>query len=286
MRQLKWRCYRLDLLIPSFFVRDFTSAEILLSFLLPPPRTVLSLLARGLGELLGVSGETEVMGRKYRDVLSEAVEMNSLAFVRPTSLLFRTTHTWSVKAIEKEWITEYERLRDAVPTQLITTNSLSAYFFVDVNGLLEYVKGIPDKRLEPSNVEEMSSLISSALWLCRRLGTTESFCSPSKVRELGYEEVGAEAELNTSTPADWVQPLSGNWVLEESYPSMLMLGKSVTFTKSRREKALFLHPLKRRVEAGRVIYEVYEPSFFLAGVAKPKLTAVRVEDGTTCILQR
>lgn len=285
------KCLRLKVLLPVFSVRDFATAEVYVSYILPAPRTILSLLTRGLGELFGVSGEASGEGKcKHSELLTRAVEESTLAFVKPDSPLLRTAHMWHIKAIERRWIEDYSRLHDAVQAQIVSTNLLSIYFFVDINRLSDALRRYNYRSVDVNDLLE-------ALWLCNRIGTTEALYAPHKEgpRTLDYGSVSGRALINTYAPESWVNIHGGSWVIEDSYFSILMLliedkmkglqRKKVDFKLTRREKARLVHPLNRQVVMGKVVREIYEPATFEAE-ARNDFHVIRVEDGATCVLPR
>jgi CRISPR-associated protein Cas5 subtype I-A len=253
---MKW-CISSKLRTPFFSIRDAYASEIYISQLLPSPRTALSLLARGLGEINGLCPEMKLDGVRIADLLMWSVEKSSYAFVKPLSPLTKSSQMWRVKSIEKSWIVELERISDAVETELVSSSSIGIYYLVDIdklNGALEgHVKILVNK-----------DDIIKALSLCQRLGNTESLTSLDQdPRLVELKSTRREGEIDTYIPLDWIeQDLFVSGILEDLYVNVLLGNKGVEpteFHKTRHDKKRFLLPL-RRITKGQVARLVwYEP---------------------------
>ncbi|HIE15240.1 TPA: type I-A CRISPR-associated protein Cas5, partial [Candidatus Bathyarchaeota archaeon] len=73
--------FSVKIFLPLFYVRYREAWGVRLSSRLPPPRTILGALAKGLGIILGIEGgETLINGEPARKILTEAVESSSYGF--------------------------------------------------------------------------------------------------------------------------------------------------------------------------------------------------------------
>jgi len=229
--------------------------------LLPPPRTVLGALTRGLGISLGIkSGEEQVKEGLARNALTEAVECSSYAFVRPLSPLVKTSQILRiVPGIEKAEVIELSRAHDAFKHDVVFSNEMEIVYAIDFAELNERLSNYGLRKVAADDMALASRMID-------RIGPTEAFCHVINAERAEPLRIDAPAAINTyvpiQDPAKWVEPLQQgeqNYLIEPLYPNLRVLGMKTLSTKSRREKISYVLPIactKRR--RGRDIFECSE----------------------------
>jgi len=269
--------------LPLFHVKYREAWGVRLSSRMPPPRTILGALAKGLGIILGIeSGETLIKGKRAREFLTESVEVSSYGFVRPLSPLVKTSQILRVvPAIEQDRVSrskiinldtrdllkEVVGLHDAFKHDIVFSNEMEFIYVID----LEYLK----KNLAEYGCEAVEREdIISALKMIDRVGPTEAL---GRVLSVKYIEHLVEENLPSAInayvpvekPAKWVEPLydvSQRYLIEPLYPNLRLIDEREISRKTREIKINFLLPLtysKRR--GGR---EIFEPSSVLVKPAE------------------
>jgi CRISPR-associated protein Cas5 subtype I-A len=212
--------------VPVFSVRHHDSRGVRVSTLLPPPRTVLGALARGLGVLLGLeSGEQRIAGRLARDVLTEAVECSSYAFVRPTSPLVRASHVARIVRGVEEGLKREELESDAFKHDAVFSGELRIIYALSLTEL--------NRRLSEHRLGDVTaSDVVRASRMIDHIGPTEAFCHVVDVKLVGPpRKVEPPTPINTYAPiehpAKWAE-LSQNetqsYLIERLYPNLRVLG--------------------------------------------------------------
>lgn len=230
--------------------------------LLPPPRTVLGALTRGLGISLGIkSGEERVKRKLARITLTEAVECSSYAFVRPLSPLVKTSQILRiVPGIEKaEGLIDPSRAHDAFKHDVVFSNEMEIVYAINFAELNERLSSYGLRKVAADDIAVASRMID-------RIGPTEAFCHVINAERVEPLRIGAPATINTyvpiQDPAKWVEPLQRgeqNYLVEPLYPNLRVLGMKTLSTKSRREKISYVLPIAcTRRRRGREIFECSE----------------------------
>jgi len=246
--------------VPLYTIRDPESWGVRLSFLLPPPRTVIGALARGLGILYGIaSGEEKLEGKFAREVLCYALEKASFATVRPLSPLFRSFHIMRlVPSIERG---TSEDVHDAFKTDFIFCSELKIIYAVNI----EIVNSVLEKYGLPKADYEKLGLAARFI---DRLGQTESICYVKSIEWLEIEE--ESLDINTYLPEYWIEEVSGDYTVERLLPNIRILESleedikdlgidSIKNKDLRKKKIPFVLPLRRaRYQHRREILEPIE----------------------------
>ncbi|MEM3433192.1 MAG: type I-A CRISPR-associated protein Cas5a [Candidatus Methanomethyliaceae archaeon] len=284
-------CFTVDILIPLFSIRDPESWGVRLSYLLPPPRTILGALARGLGRVLGFcSGEETVRGLAVREILTFALESSTFATVRPLTPIIRHPQLLRiVPAIEEgEQPIDPTRAHDAFKHDILFTNRLRLIFTPNLKQL-----NLVLQEHAISAVQE-SDLLAS-MQLLERIGNTESFCSPQRQRQLKAAKADTNV-VNTYSPLQWIEPNISNGIIS---PLLVNLRLLETFSDSdyikrkdegvglvrdpqiRRKKAMFCLPLSTKTsQRGR---ELLTPAEVVVE-PKPGYAIYALADGTSMVL--
>lgn len=287
-------CVAADILAPVLSVRYHEPMAVLLSHTLPPPRTLLACLARGLGEIFGLGPEEDVkiggFSTRARLALSWAVERSSLAFVRPRSKIAKVASMWKVWWIEKVYDVTKRGVRglsDALKLELSITRRLTAYFFLDLEALNQLLSDIKPN-LPSINRRELEKAVSCI----KRVGMSECLASPKLVSFFDKRNftIKQEGELNAYSPADWISPRANEYILEDVYVPCELVEKGLSlemFVKKlktlRRVTKRFVLPLREvRIERA---YRVFEPIEVFAKV-KPEYSIVELPDGGRCVLPK
>ncbi len=268
-----------------FSVRDPLAGGIYSGFLLPPPRTILSLLARALLESNGVKPEEPLKGNRAADITMWAVECGSIGVCRLFSPLTKKAVTWRIRPlIEIPDIGSKLREVDVVSLDTSFTCDIYLYYLVIwdevVNRLEKYLDSVK------VGLDE----IKASLMGCDRIGSTESMISVIDIGSLKWTPIGSEGEINTYVPADWLRSkvegiylmlpytiLIGNY-LNDNVCSRLMHGfnsREFKYSRMGDKKAMFLVPLKKFRERRFTLYK--EESVVIR--VKEKFAVVRCHDG-------
>ncbi|MDW8004960.1 MAG: hypothetical protein RMI04_09140 [Thermofilaceae archaeon] len=292
-------CASTQLLLPLFSLGYPETATILVSHTLPSPRTLIALLARGLGEIKGLTSEQKVdisTSRKLRRqiearlILQWAFESNSYAFSRPLSPIKKSSQIWRVVWIEKKFLLREDRRekgvpRDAVNVELVSLAKTSAYLFLDIKGVNESLR-----RYLPQVDSVTEKDVERALRIARIMGRSEMFVTPLSAEVSDrLNIVGSEGKINTYCPLDWLRepPLQG--LVEDLLVHLRLLAKvedPSDLPKHRREKLRFILPLslERIVQAGRIV-EYLKPVEIDVKV-KGEYTIAETPDGGRVILPK
>lgn len=266
--------FSVKIFLPLFYVRYREAWGVRLSSRLPPPRTILGALAKGLGIILGIEGgETLINGEPARKILTEAVESSSYGFVRPLSPLVKTSQilrvvpaieqdkvSFSVIAdLKNDFIRKVSGFHDAFKHDVIFSNEMELIYVISLKQLNESLTKHGYKEIK---LEE----ITSALKMIDRIGPTEALGGVLSIKHVKQpKEVSSPATINTYVPFEepnkWVEPLyeaSQEYLIEPLYPSLRFIGKQKVTNETRKIKINFLLPLSyRKRRGGR---EIFQPS--------------------------
>jgi len=278
---MSFEIFGAHLFLPLFSVRDPTSWGVRLSFLLPPPRTMLGALARGVGIISGVaSGEEKLREEIIRNILTYAFEAYSFATVRPLSPLIKSSQILRyVPPVEKgEREKTPQEAHDAFKTEIIFSTEMKVIFFVN----MESVNNIFQKYGLPRiNTEKLCY----ATRLIDRVGPTEAMCYTKNVEQLKIKEVCSA--INTYVPHGWLEEAKGEYCVGELLPNLRVLEslgqirqtniKNIQDEDLRRKKILYLFPLRlTKGPKGREVFEASELKVKL----KAGYEAYLLNDGT------
>jgi len=233
--------------LPLYSVRDPTSWGIRLSFLLPPPRTLLGALARSVGLISGVaSGEQELAKESARKVLTYALEAYSFATIRPLSPVIKSsTMLRYIPPVETgERIVSPETAHDAFKTDLIISSEMKAIFFIDIESVGSFTGEYGLPKLDIDGFSHAARLID-------RIGPTEVVCYTKNVEVLDIK--GASPTSNTYVPYGWLESAEGQFSVGELLPNLRVLKtlgqiaqtniQSISDKDLRRTKIPYLLPL-------------------------------------------
>ncbi|MEM3615863.1 MAG: hypothetical protein QXX09_04350 [Candidatus Methanomethylicia archaeon] len=249
-------CCKLSLKLPIFTSRYIEAAEVYISSLLPSPRTVLSLLAKGIGELNELSPEEEEDGIRVADILMWAVERSSYAFVKPTSSLCRSSRLWRIKHITEPWVVArgLDSIPDAVVEEVVSLSSLDIYYLLNLDKLNESLKNSLGK-YKKAMISLNEKDIKKALLTNKRVGNTECLSSQLEEPTLLRIEETDEPYSDVYVPLDWIEGFKEGTV-EDLYISVSLFNKDLTLNEFKKglkdirtKKLKFLLPL--RVKSGK-----------------------------------
>lgn len=283
-------CASTQLFLPLFSLGYPETATILVSHTLPSPRALVALLARGVGEINGLTSEQKlpVPGAgaqiEARLILQWIFESSSYAFSRPLSPLKRSSQIWRVVWLEKAW--REEVLRDAIIFELISLSRLAVYIFLDVDLVNELLR---------TYLQEIGELttedIKRAFQIVRVVGKSEMLASPISVEVFDkFNVVGSKGQINTYCPLDWLERVPDQGLIEDVLVSLRFLSSQVEeptdLPEYRREKKPFVLPLlqKRTIQRGRIV-EYFEPVELYVEV-KEGYTLVDLPDGGKAVLPK
>ena len=286
-------CFVVDVLIPLFSIRDPGSWGVRLSYLLPPPRTIIGAFARALGVVLGFrSGEEKVKGPYVREILTFALESSTFATVRPLAPLVSHPQLLRVvPAIEKgENPIDPATAHDAFKHDVLFTNKLRLVIAPDLEELNAIIQdyGLPA-------IKESDLLI--AMQMLERIGNTESLCSPQNPKQLSLKHGGRGAKMvNTYSPLPWIEPNLLNGLISPLLVNLRLLetfgdsdyikirDKGIELIRNReirRKKAMFCLPLAAQTsQRGRELLAPLE----VRANPKPGYAIYSLDDGTSLIL--
>lgn len=285
-------CCSVRLRIPIFSLRDHSAAEVYISPLLPPPRTALSLLIRGLGEINRVNPESDIGEITVRELMTWAIERSSYDFVKPISPICRSSQTWRVQSIEKEWIKEISRISDAVNMEVVCLNKISIYYYIFLDKLEESLQCLRDLiGLDKLLLNENE--VKKALLISQRLGNTEHFVTVEDCTIIyNLKSLGREGLIDTYIPLKWLKNEEGinQGIIEDLYTQLLLSDMDLDprnprqfkeeFKRSREKKERFLLPLLKTEESGRRTRLVWYKPFRPKVTVKEGFTIAELNDGT------
>lgn len=282
---MSMRFLAVSLRLPLFSVRDPESWGVRLSFVLPPPRSSLGALARGLGIILGFrSGEERRKNQFVRDILTFGIEVSSYATIRQLSLLLKSSYILRyVPPVEKgEPIETVEGSHDAFKTDLMFSDAMKIIFSFDIakiNNIFE--------TYDLPKVDE--GIICQAAKLIDRIGSTENFCYAHKVEFVSIKEISST--VNTYVPLDWIESVKGEYFISDLLPNIRVL-KDLGIIKDesisnlqdkdlRRMKIRYVFPLK-------LVSEIRGKMFFESNDVEIKLkkgySGYILNDGTRVVI--
>jgi len=252
-------CSLTQILLPIFSLGYPETAEILISHTLPSPRTLIALLARGLGEIMGLKSEQKIHDTPVRLILQWALESSSHAFSRPLSPIKKSFQMWRVIWLEKRYELmrkrEIERLRDAVEMEVVSLNKISAYIFTNLdkaNALLR--RYVPSSDLTEKDIE-------LALKTVQVIGKSEMLATPVTTKVFNkFNDIGPVGSINVYCPYAWVKEPPREGLEEEMLIHINLLPNHIKNAidepkkilkvklpggeiECRREKARFILPL-------------------------------------------
>jgi len=274
-----------NLFLPLFSVRDPTSWGVRVSFLFPPPRTLLGALAHGTGIILGVaSGEEKLKGEAVRNILTYAFEAHSFVTVRPLSPLVKSSQILRfVPPIEKgEQIGTPQEAHDAFKTDIVFSGDMKVIYLMDIVSINRILKNYDLSEIYLDKISHAARLID-------RIGQTEAVCYTKKVEGLEIDK--ASPTVNTYLPCEWLEDVEGDYCVGELLPNLYILkslGKIPDMNMSyvqnkdaRRMKITYLFPLKlTKGLKGKEVFEATEVKIKL----KQGYTAYLLKDGTRIAL--
>lgn len=271
--------------LPLFSVRDPTSWGVRLSFLLPPPRTILGALAHSIGVILGIaSGEEQLRKEMTRNILTYALETCSFATIRPLSPVIKSSNILRyVPPVEKgERLRSPDTAYDAFKTDIMISGEMKAIFFINTESVSSFFEkyGLPELRV---------GQFCQAARLIDRIGPTEITCYTKNVEILRIEETSPTT--NTYVPYGWLESAEGQYCVSELLPNLRILetlGKiadidiqTIRHKDLRRKKIPYLLPLKlTKRPKGKEVFEASEVKI------KPKrdFATYSLSDGTKAVL--
>ncbi|MEM4488611.1 MAG: hypothetical protein QXK88_07440 [Desulfurococcaceae archaeon] len=296
-------CASTRFLLPIFSLGYPETATILISHTLPSPRTLIALLARGIGEIKGLTSEQKInvltsKGLKQveaRLILQWAFENNSYAFSRPLSPIKKSSQIWRVVWIEKKFLIEKRKGEggvppDAINVEIVSLAEIAAYLFLhldEVNkSLKEYLGGFLS---QVGDITERD--VRRALQITRIIGRSEMLASPISVETFNsFNIIDSKGKINTYCPLDWLKEVVQQGLIEDVLINLRLLSVKVEdpldIPKHRREKMRYMLPLslERTIQNGRVI-EYLRPVEVDVNV-KDEYAIIELPDGGRTVLPK
>ncbi|MCR8453604.1 MAG: hypothetical protein NDP13_01270 [Crenarchaeota archaeon] len=271
-------CASARFLLPLFSLGYPETATILISHTLPSPRTLIALLARGIGEIKGLTSEQKIdvltsKGSKQveaRLILQWAFESNSYAFSRPLSPIMKSSQIWRVVWIEKEFLIKKKKEekrevpRDAINVEIVSLAEIAAYLFLHLDGVNESLRKYLGGYL--SQVDDVTKRdIERALQIARVIGRSEMLATPISVEVFNsFNIIGSEGKINTYCPLNWLKEVVQQGLMEDVLIHLRLLpdeDKDLTdLPEHRRKKLKFVLPLSlERFIQDKKIVEYLKP---------------------------
>lgn len=276
-----------ELNVPLFSVRDPESWGVRTSFTLPPPRTLLGALGRGLGIVLGFrSGEETINenGKRARDIITFVLEKHSIATVRPLSGIVKSSQMLRIVPIVEKGEKDFnlEKAHDAFKHDVVFTARMKAIYFIDIDSINIKLKEIGIREIKMGDLRR-------AIFFIDRIGSSENVSHLESCEELSIINEGSE--VDTYFPLAWANSISDGYRVDVLLPNlclMELLGiikkadiKTLLDKELRRRKEPFVLPLKGiKTPKGR---EIFEPTRLRV---KPKLgyEICSLSDGSGVVL--
>ncbi|MBC7091875.1 MAG: hypothetical protein H5T50_08230, partial [Nitrososphaeria archaeon] len=165
-------CCKHSLKIPIFTTKYGEAAEVHISSFIPSPRTALSILAKGIGEIYGLSPEEREQEIRAADIMMWSIEKSSYAFIKSTSPLCKSRRLWRIRHILEHWIQKIESISDAVIEEIVSLYSIDIYYLIDLKILNENLEELSKKYLK-HDIRIKEDDIKKALMTNQRIGSTE-----------------------------------------------------------------------------------------------------------------
>lgn len=240
-----------QILLPLFSLGYPETAEILISHTLPSPRTLIALLARGLGEIMGLKSEQGIHSTPARLVLQWVLESSSYAFSRPLSPIRKSFQMWRVIWLEKEWEwgrKEIEHLRDAIEMEVVSLNKILAYIFINLNK----ASALLSKYLPHSNLTEKD--IELALRTVQVISKSEMLATPITVGTFNkFNVIGSAGKINVYCPYEWIKKPPKEGLEEEMLVHINLLPNHIKNAIDEPKKMLKVKlPGREEIECRRV----------------------------------
>jgi len=240
-------CSSTQILLPIFSLGYPEATTILISHTLPSPRTLIALLARGLGEIIGLKSEQKIHDTPARLVLQWALESSSYAFSHPLSPIKKSFQMWRVIWLEKTWKKEIEpeRLSDAVEMEVVSLTKISAYIFTNLNK----VNILLGKYLPHPNLTERD--IELGLRTIQVIGKSEMLATPITTEIFNkFNIIGSAGKINVYCPYEWVKKPPEEGVEEDMLIHINLLPDYIKDTIDEPKKILKEIELSKREKIG------------------------------------
>jgi len=213
---------------PLFSTRKPIAYQVAVAYPLPQPSTLVGALTYSLtvayGGVKGFSGDLYVK-KCCENVLRGLIR----AVAKPLSPISRSSFTLSrMRTLELssdevvKRIKRGKRIKDAMVRE---------YFYGKI-GLLYVFKD-----------EELAMKASKALYLLERLGDTESCICVEEIRDIKLKSVGREGEVDTYTPFEWLEGISGSFSVEKMFPERFAVKPIRTRAEAAEELVDYVVPL-------------------------------------------
>lgn len=288
-------CVSAHFLLPLFSLGYPETATILVSHTLPSPRALIALLARGIGEIRGLTSEQKIevstsKGSKKqteaRLILQWAFENNSYAFSRPLSPIKKSSQIWRVVWIEKKFLIKEDVPRDAINVEVVSLAEMMVYLFLNVD---EVNKSLRKYLPQIGDVTEKD--VERAIRIARVISRSEMLATPISVKVFNkFNIIGSEGKINTYCPLDWLKETVLRGLIEDVLIHLRLLSVKVKdptdLPNYRREKLKFVLPLslERLVQNGKIV-EYLKPVEIDVRV-KDEYTIIELPDGGRTVLPK
>jgi len=251
-----------------------------ISYLLPSPRTLIGILASGLGKYLGLNPEAKIGGEKIRRRLTwDVIGSNVMMTCRAGAWVYKTGNILRVWLIERHDLLREmskketrptnesfprEKIMDAIIHEYVSCDKLIIYAVTNLNRFAEGLKTLlREAGLDEVDSSEVPEILAKSMKLVDRVGDSESIATTiraSIVKILGVTEEGI---LNTMSPMKWIEVHDSNTNIIQDMPITPLIEEGRISINKYRSQEMIL-PLRPKFE--KILY--YENAPYRAKARK------------------
>jgi len=268
-----------ELYVPLFRVSP-PPLQTRISYLLPSPRTLIGILASGLGKYLGLNPEAKVGGEKIRRRLTwDVIGSNVMMTCRAGAWVYKTSSILRVWLIERHDLLKEvskkgtkptnesfprEKIMDAIIHEYVSCDKLIVYAVTNLNRFAEGLNTLlREAGLDEIDSSEVREILAKSMKLVDRVGDSESIATTIRASLVKISEVTEEGILNTMSPMKWIEAHDSNTNIIQDMPiTPLIEGGHISINKYKSQEMIL--PLRPKFE--KILY--YENAPYRAKVRK------------------
>lgn len=239
-----------------------------ISYLLPSPRTLIGILASGLGKYLGLNPEAKVGGEKIRRRLTwDVIGSNVMMTCRAGAWVYKTSNILRVWLIERHDLLREmskketrptnesfprEKIMDAIIHEYVSCDKLIIYAVTNLNRFAEGLKTLlREAGLDEVDSSEVPEILAKSMKLVDRVGDSESIATTIRASTVKISGVTEEGILNTMSPMKWIEVHDSNTNIIQDMPITPLIEEGHISINEYRSQEMIL-PLRPKFE--KILY--------------------------------
>jgi len=288
-----------ELYVPLFRVSPLP-LQARISYLLPSPRTIVGMLASGLGKYLGLSPEVEVGGKKLRIRLTwDIIGSNVMVTCRAGAWVYKTSNTLRVWLIERHDLlrskgrksgkqTKFARkgfpkevIMDAMIHEYVACDRLIVYAITNLNRFAEGLNTLLEEvGMDKVNPFEVPEMLIKSIRLVDRVGDSESIATVIRASLVKISEIVEEGVLSNMAPIRWIETHDSSMNVIQDMPTTPLIEERRVEIDEEKVQGMVL-PLRPKFE--KVLY--YEHSPYRAKV-REGYHIIILDNGDSAVIPR